>query len=241
MIKLFILIVKILLKGVIEMKLLLVEDEKQLSEALTQILIKNKYSVDAVYDGEDGLSYGLTDIYDVIILDIMLPKLNGLQALRQLRKDGISTPVLLLTAKGQIEDRVTGLDCGADDYLVKPFAPEELLARLRALTRRKGEVINNNILEFGDISLNLSTYDLEGNNTSLRLTSKEFEILNYFMQRPKSVVSKDDLITKIWGYDSEAEHNNIEVYISFLRKKLAHIESKVNIVTLRGVGYRLEE
>ena len=223
------------------MKLLLVEDEVQLSEALTQILVKNKYSVDAVYNGEDGLDYGLTDVYDVIILDIMLPKLNGLQVLRQLRKENISTPVILLTAKSQIEDRVAGLDSGADDYLVKPFAPEELLARLRALTRRKGEVINDNILQFGDISLNIQSYDLQTANESIRLTSKEFEILRYFMQRPKNVVSKDDLITKVWGYDSDAEHNNIEVYISFLRKKLAHIDSNVTISTIRGVGYKLEE
>ncbi|MGL5379917.1 response regulator transcription factor [Clostridium sp.] len=223
------------------MKLLFVEDEIQLSEALTEILIKNKYSVDAVYDGEDGLNYGLTDIYDVIILDIMLPKLNGLEILTKLRKNNISTPVILLTAKSQIEDRVSGLDAGADDYLVKPFAPDELLARLRALTRRKIDVINNNLLKFGDVTLNIKSYDLETASDSIRLTSKEFEIIRYFMQRPKNVVRKDDLISKIWGYDSDAEHNNIEVYISFLRKKLSHIDSKITISTIRGVGYRLEE
>ena len=223
------------------MKLLLVEDEVQLSEALSQILIKNNYSVDAVYDGDDGLNYGLTDIYDVIILDIMLPKLNGLQVLRILRKKGISTPIILLTAKDSVEDKVTGLDLGADDYLSKPFSSEELLARLRALTRRKGEVINDNILDFGDIRLNLSTYDLECKNNSITLTLKEFDILHYFMQRPKSIVSKDDLITKLWGFDSEADHNNIEVYISFLRKKLTHIDSSVKISTIRRVGYKLEE
>ena len=223
------------------MKLLLVEDEVQLSEALSQILIKNNYSVDAVYDGDDGLNYGLTDIYDVIILDIMLPKLNGLQVLRMLRKKGISTPIILLTAKDSVEDKVTGLDLGADDYLPKPFSSEELLARLRPLTRRKGEVINDNILDFGDIRLNLSTYDLECKNNSITLTLKEFDILHYFMQRPKSIVSKDDLITKLWGFDSEADHNNIEVYISFLRKKLTHIDSSVKISTIRRVGYKLEE
>lgn len=223
------------------MKLLLVEDEVQLSEALSQILIKNNYSVDAVYDGDDGLNYGLTDIYDVIILDIMLPKLNGLQVLRMLRKKGISTPIILLTAKDSVEDKVTGLDLGADDYLPKPFSSEELLARLRALTRRKGEVINDNILDFGDIRLNLSTYDLECKNNSITLTLKEFDILHYFMQRPKSIVSKDDLITKLLGFDSEADHNNIEVYISFLRKKLTHIDSSVKISTIRRVGYKLEE
>ena len=223
------------------MKLLLVEDEIQLSEALSQILIKNNYSVDAVYDGDDGLNYGLTDIYDVIILDIMLPKLNGLQVLRMLRKKEISTPIILLTAKDSVEDKVTGLDLGADDYLPKPFSSEELLARLRALTRRKGEIINDNILDFGDIRLDLSTYDLECKNNSITLTLKEFDILHYFMQRPKSIVSKDDLITKLWGFDSEADHNNIEVYISFLRKKLTHIDSSVKISTIRRVGYKLEE
>lgn len=171
----------------------------------------------------------------------MLPKLNGLQVLRMLRKKGISTPIILLTAKDSVEDKVTGLDLGADDYLPKPFSSEELLARLRALTRRKGEVINDNILDFGDIRLNLSTYDLECKNNSITLTLKEFDILHYFMQRPKSIVSKDDLITKLWGFDSEADHNNIEVYISFLRKKLTHIDSSVRISTIRRVGYKLEE
>ena len=222
------------------MKLLLVEDEKQLSEALQQILIKNKYTVDAVYNGDEGLDYALTGVYDVIILDIMLPKLNGIEILKMIRKRKISTPVILLTAKGSVEDRILGLDSGADDYLPKPFSPDELLARLRALTRRNGDFINETILEFSDIKLNLSTYDMEVNDNSITLTQKEFEILKYFMQRPKLVVSKDDLITKLWGFDSDIEHNNIEVYISFLRKKLAYVESNVKITTIRRVGYRLE-
>ena len=222
------------------MKLLLVEDEKQLSEALQQILIKNKYTVDAVYNGDEGLDYALTGVYDVIILDIMLPKLNGIEILKMIRKRKISTPVILLTAKGSVEDKILGLDSGADDYLPKPFSPDELLARLRALTRRNGDFINENILEFSDIKLNLSTYDMEVNDNSITLTQKEFEILKYFMQRPKLVVSKDDLITKLWGFDSDIEHNNIEVYISFLRKKLAYVESNVKITTIRRVGYRLE-
>ena len=222
------------------MKLLLVEDEKQLSEALQQILIRNKYSVDAVYNGDEGLDYSLTGVYDVIILDIMLPKLNGLEILKMIRRRKISTPVILLTAKDSVEDKILGLDSGADDYLPKPFSPDELLARLRALTRRNGDFINENILEFSDIKLNLSTYDMEVNDNSITLTQKEFEILKYFMQRPKLVVSKDDLITKLWGFDSDVEHNNIEVYISFLRKKLAYVESNVKITTIRRVGYRLE-
>ncbi|WP_286149647.1 response regulator transcription factor [Romboutsia ilealis] len=222
------------------MRLLLVEDEKQLSEALQQILIRNKYSVDAVYNGDEGLDYSLTGVYDVIILDIMLPKLNGLEILKMIRRRKISTPVILLTAKDSVEDKILGLDSGADDYLPKPFSPDELLARLRALTRRNGDFINENILEFSDIRLNLSTYDMGVNDNSITLTQKEFEILKYFMQRPKLVVSKDDLITKLWGFDSDVEHNNIEVYISFLRKKLAYVESNVKITTIRRVGYRLE-
>lgn len=223
------------------MRILLIEDEIQLSEALKQILVKNKYSVDAVFDGEDGLIYALTDVYDVIILDIMLPKLNGLDVLKEFRKKDISTPVILLTAKGSIEDKIIGLDSGADDYLPKPFSPDELLARLRALTRRNGEFVNENILKFSDINLNLATYEMIVYDNSLTLTLKEFEILKYFMQRPKIVVSKDDLITKLWGFESEVEHNNIEVYISFLRKKLSHLNSNVKITTIRRVGYRLEE
>lgn len=223
------------------MKLLLVEDEKQLSEALTQILKKNKYLVDVVFNGEDGLDYALTDIYDVIILDIMIPKLNGLEVLKKIREENISTPVILLTAKGQVSDKVRGLDLGADDYLAKPFEPDELLARLRALCRRKGEIINDNILSFLDFSLNLSTYILESKSSNVRLALKEIEILKYFLLRPKKVVNKEELITKVWGFESEAENNNIEVYISFIRRKLQYVGSKAKISTIRGVGYKLEE
>ncbi len=222
------------------MRILLVEDEKQLSEALQQILMKNNYLVDAVFNGEDGINYGLTDIYDAIILDIMLPKFNGLQLLKMLRNKKISTPIILLTARGSVEDKILGLDSGADDYLPKPFDTEELLARLRAITRRNGDFISENILEFSDIRLNLSTYEMEVNDNAITLTLKEFEILKYFMQRPKIVVSKDDLISKLWGFDSDIEHNNIEVYISFLRKKLSYVESRSKITTIRRVGYRLE-
>ena len=222
------------------MRILLVEDEKQLSEALQQILIKNKYTVDAVYNGDEGLEYALTGVYDVIILDIMLPKLNGIEILKMIRKRKISTPVILLTAKSSVEDKILGLDSGADDYLPKPFSIDELLARLRALTRRSGDFINENVLEFSDIRLNLSTYEMEVNDNSITLTQKEFDILKYFMQRPKLVVSKDDLITKLWGFDSDIDYNNIEVYISFLRKKLAYVESYVKITTISRVGYRLE-
>lgn len=222
------------------MKLLLIEDEVQLSDALAQLLKQNKYSVDCVYDGESGLDCGLTDIYDIIILDIMLPKINGLDVLKNIRKSNISTPVLMLTAKGEISDKVVGLDLGADDYLPKPFASEELLARLRALSRRKTEIISDDRLKFGDLWLNISNYDVGSGSESIRLTLKEFDILKYFMERPNNIVTKDDLITKVWGYDSDAEYNNIEVYISFIRKKLSYLKSEVKIQTLRGIGYKLE-
>lgn len=222
------------------MNLLLVEDEIQLSDALSQILTNNNYNVDTVFDGEDGLNYGLTGIYDVIVLDIMLPKLNGIDILKKLRQNKISTPIILLTAKNSIEDKIVGLDSGADDYLPKPFSPEELLARLRAITRRNGNFINENILEYQDIILNLSSYEISCKENSIILTSKEFDIIKYFIQRPKIIVNKDDLISKIWGFDSDVEYNNVEVYISFLRKKLAYITSSVKITTIRKVGYRLE-
>ena len=222
------------------MKILLVEDEIQLSDALSQILTNNNYNVEAVFDGEDGLNYGLTGIYDVIVLDIMLPKLNGIDVLKNLRQNKISTPIILLTAKNSIEDKIIGLDSGADDYLPKPFSPEELLARLRAITRRNGNFINENILEYQDIILNLSSYEISCKDNSIILTSKELDIIKYFIQRPKIIVNKDDLISKIWGFDSDVEYNNVEVYISFLRKKLAYINSSVKITTIRKVGYRLE-
>lgn len=223
------------------MNILLVEDEVSLSEALVHILKKEKYVVDAVYDGESGLNYGLTGRYDIILLDIMLPKMNGYDVLIHLRNEKITTPVLILTARGQVADKVRGLDLGADDYLAKPFSTPELLARIRALSRRKANVLSENIKKFGDIEYNASSFELCCKDKKVKVALKESEIIQYFLDRPSFVVSKDELIVKLWGYDSEAEYNNIEVYISFLRKKLNFIGSKVNISTVRGVGYKLEE
>lgn len=222
------------------MRILVVEDEVRLADAIAQILINEKYEVDAVYNGEDGLDYALSDIYDAIILDVMLPKMNGFDIVRNIRKNKVATPVIMLTAKDEISDKVTGLDYGADDYMTKPFVSEELLARLRALTRRQGEVIFEE-LEYEDIKLNLSTYSLQCGVKSVHLSHKEFEIVKLMLSNPTSIISKDTLITKVWGYDSDAEDNNVEVYISFLRKKLQFIKSKVNIVTVRKVGYKLEK
>lgn len=221
------------------MNLLVIEDEVRLAEALVQILQKNKYTALAAHDGITGLDHALTGIYDVIILDIMLPKLNGLEVLRQLREQKIQTPVILLTAKDEISDRVKGLDHGADDYLTKPFATDELLARIRALSRRRGELICDDTLSFEDITLNLSTYELGCGGKSIRLGLKEFRILEFLIRHGQHIVSKEELLEKIWGFDSDAEYNHVEVYISFLRKKLSHIHSQVSIQTVRGVGYRL--
>ncbi|SFE78346.1 response regulator transcription factor [Peptostreptococcus sp. D1] len=221
------------------MRILVVEDEVRLSEAIGQILENEKYEVDISNDGEDGLDYAMSGIYDAIILDVMLPKINGFDVVRNLRKNKIATPVIMLTAKDEIIDKVTGLDFGADDYMTKPFVSEELLARIRALTRRQGEVIFEE-LEYEDIKLNLSTYTLQCGVKSVHLSHKELEIMKLMLSNPALIVSKEMIITKVWGYDSDAEDNNVEVYISFLRKKLFFVKSKVNIGTVRKVGYRLE-
>lgn len=222
------------------MRILIVEDEVRLAEALVQIFMKEKYSADACYDGVSGLDNALTGIYDVIVLDIMLPKMNGLEVLRTLRANKIKTPVILLTAKDEVSDKVTGLDIGTDDYLTKPFYTEELLARVRSLGRRNSDVICDNILSFDDISLNISTYELMCGERSVKLGLKEFNIMELLIKNGARILSKETLIEKIWGYESDAEYNNVEVYISFLRKKLSHIKSKVIIKTVRGVGYCLE-
>ena len=222
------------------MRILLVEDEIHLAEAIAQILKKQNYTVDMVHDGESGFDYGLSDIYDLILLDIMLPKMNGLEVLKQWRMEGLSTPVLLLTAKSEISDRVKGLDTGADDYLPKPFATEELLARIRALSRRKGEVVSSDALILGDISLSTQTLLLTREDKEIKLTLKECELMEFLILRKGMIASKELIIEKLWGYDSEAEDNNVEVYISFLRKKLNYLKSKVSITTTRGVGYALE-
>lgn len=222
------------------MRILIVEDEAQLSEALGAILEKNNYIVDRVFDGESGLDYILSDIYDGVILDIMLPKLNGIEVLKKARKEGISTPIILLTAKGEVEDRILGLDCGADDYLPKPFYVEELMARIRALTRRKGEVQSDNLLSYGDINLNIGNLELSSKENSIKLTAKESGLLELLINRKDMISNKDDIISKLWGYESEVEHNNVEVYVSFLRRKLSYLKSKVAIKAIRNLGYILE-
>ncbi|MGN7358986.1 response regulator transcription factor [Paenibacillus sp. SAF-054] len=222
------------------MRILIVEDEVHLAEALTQILRKNHYSVDAVHEGRAGLDHALSGIYDLLLLDIMLPEMDGITLLKTLRSEGIATPVIMLTAKGETSDTIAGLDCGADDYIAKPFSTGELLARIRAALRRKGEVIPEDGLKFGDIELNTSTLKLSCQGKELKLILKESELLELLMTRKQAVTSKEQMIEKLWGFDSEAEHNNVEVYISFLRKKLTFLNASVRINTIRGVGYVLE-
>lgn len=221
------------------MQILIVEDEVRLANALAQILREQKYIVDAVYDGRDGFDYAASGQYDVIVLDVMLPSMDGFQVVRSLREKRIQTPVLLLTAKDELRDKVHGLDCGADDYMTKPFAPEELCARIRALSRRQGDVVLDE-MTFDDLTLNLSTYDLSRDTKSIHLGYKEFEVLRILMSNPHTIVPKDDLINKVWGAASSAEDNNVEAYISFLRKKFYFLGSRVQIATIRKVGYHLE-
>lgn len=218
------------------MRILLVEDEIRLADSLSEILTANKYNVDVANDGADGLYFATSAEYDAIILDLMLPKLSGFEVLQKLREKKISVPVIILTAKDSVKDKVKGLDMGADDYLTKPFSSEELLARVRALTRRKGEVVINE-LKFGDVTLNLSSYTLECNAKQIHLGAKEFDILRVLMSNKGIVVSKESLINKIWGSDSEAVDNNVEAYMSFIRKKLQFLGSAVQIISARKQGY----
>ncbi len=227
-------------KGGIPMRLLVVEDEIQLADALSEILKRNMYNVDTVYDGVDGLDNALTGVYDCIILDIMLPGMNGMEVLRNLRREHVNTPVLLLTARSEIEDKINGLDCGADDYLTKPFVTGELLARVRALTRRKGEIVDENRLDYNGLELNKSTCSVMWKGNDVKLSLKEYQIMELLISNPHQILPKERIIEKIWGYESDVEYNNIEVYISFLRKKLSVISAPVQIKTARGIGYSLE-
>lgn len=223
------------------MRVLIVEDEARLASTLQDLLELNGYTADVCYDGEAGLDNALSAIYDVILLDVMLPKLDGFTVLRRLRAEGNATPVLMLTARSELSDRVEGLDCGADYYLTKPFEPKELLACIRALTRRQPELRNTDILEYGDLKLVKNSFTLSCGERGLRLSRKEFDMMELLMLNREVVITKENLLLKIWGYESDAEDNNVEVYISFLRKKLEHLHSTVKIKTIRMVGYCLEK
>ena len=221
------------------MRVLIIEDEVRLAETLRQLMKELLYQADVVHNGQDGLDYGLAGQYDLILLDVMLPGLDGFQVARQLRAARISTPILMLTARDEVADKINGLDCGADDYMTKPFDTGELLARVRALTRRPGEILSD-VLTMGDLSLDCNSHALSCGERSVRLGFMEYEVMRLLLVNQGSVIAKETLITKVWGMESEAEDNNVEVYISFLRKKLSYLNSKVVISTIRKAGYFLE-
>ncbi len=222
------------------MHILIAEDDERLAAALEKILKDNGYDIDVVHDGQEGLDYATVGQYDVIILDVMMPKMNGFEVTKEIRRAGVSTPVMLLTARDATADKIVGFDSGADDYMTKPFSPAELMAHLRALTRRQGEVQFER-LRAGDLDLDLESYELTCGKKSIQLSFKEFSILKILMSNPGAVVSKETLIDKAWGISSSAGDNNVEAYISFLRKKLSHLDSQSKIETIRRAGYRLAE
>ena len=222
------------------MRILVVEDEKRLAETIADIFDESGDTVDIQNDGEEGFYDASSGIYDAIVLDVMLPGMNGFDILKQLREEGISTPVLMLTARTELVDRVQGLNLGADYYLTKPFENEELVATLHAIMRRKTDFVPENVT-FGDLTLSPSSCELTCGAKSIKLNAKEFELMRYLMINGKNILSKETLINKIWGYDSDAGDNNVEAYISFLRKKLTALKSRVSIAVVRKVGYHLDE
>ena len=224
------------------MRLLIVEDEVRLADTLRQLLNRQGYTADVYYDGVSGLDNATTGIYDLMVLDVMLPGMNGFQVVKKLREAGVTTPVLMLTAKSDVSDRIHGLDCGADYYLTKPFEPEELLACVRTLLRRSGgQLQESDTLTWGDLSLERTTFTLSCAEREVRLSRREYDLIELLMRNGNQVVTKEQMLVKVWGYDSQAEDNNVEVYISFLRRKLTHLHSAVKIKTLRMLGYCLTQ
>lgn len=221
------------------MKLLLAEDDRDISSVIVKFLQKNNYLVDAVYDGKEALQYLDCEKYDGVILDVMMPKMDGITVVRNMRKKGDNTPVLILTAKAEIDDKVLGLDAGADDYLTKPFSMKEFLARIRALTRRKNTTLST--FSFGNIILNPKTYEIISQTDKIRLSAKEYQVMEILINNSNSLVSTEMLMDKVWGFDSDAEINVVWVYISVLRKKLQAINANLTISAIRGLGYKLEE
>ena len=222
------------------MRLLLIEDEPTLRESVAKKLRRSGYEMDDCGDGETALELLAAERYDLVLLDLNLPKVNGMTVLRTLRKTDLETPVLILSARSEISDKVEGLDCGADYYLTKPFEPKELLACIRALTRRQPELRQTDALKYGDLRLEKTSFTLSCGERSVRLSRKEFDMMEMLMLNQKLVITKEKLLLKVWGYESDAEDNNVEVYVSFLRKKLEHLHSQVKIRTIRMVGYCLE-
>ena len=220
------------------MKILIIEDDKLLAEALQTLLEIKGFDVEVVYDGEDGTEYAETGIYDLLIMDVMMPKLNGYQMARQVRHRRVTTPILMLTAKSETQDRIEGLNAGADYYLTKPFDNMELLACINALLRRKGDQVD--MLRYGNTTLDLTGYILSTEKNSIRLSKKEFDVMRRLMQFQSRSIRKDVLLTQVWGYESNATENNVEAYVGFLRKKLKSIGSNLKIESIRLLGYHLE-
>ena len=220
------------------MKILIIEDEKLLAESLKTLLELKGFEAEVVYDGEDGAEYAETGIYDLLIMDVMMPKLNGYQVARQVRAHRVTTPILMLTAKGEVQDRIEGLNAGADYYLTKPFDNQELLACINALLRRQGAQVD--ILQYGNTTLDLTGYVLSTEKNSIRLSSKEFDVMRRLMQFQGRSIRKDVLLTQVWGFESNATENNVEAYVGFLRKKLKSIGSDLKIESIRLLGYHLE-
>ena len=225
------------------MRILVVEDEESIADIIATKLRKEKYEVDTSYDGEDGLYNALSNVYDLIILDIMLPKINGLEILKEIKENDINAKVIMLTAKSELEDKLKGFDTGADDYVTKPFHIEELIARVNVQLRNKGNSKVKDILEYSDLSLNIRTSTLTcvSTNESINIPYREFLLLEYFMNNKEQIISKEQIYDKVWGIDTDYESNNLEAYLSFLRKKIKIIGSKVNIKAVRNLGYKMEE
>lgn len=222
------------------MKILIIEDEYSLADAIAETLKKENFSCNIVTDGEEGENEALTDVYDLILLDIMLPSKNGFEILNNLRQENIDTPIIILTAKSEINDKLNGLENGADDYITKPFHMKELLARVKIALKRKANTQNTEYLEYEDLKLDMRTGKMISNNNEITINGKELDLLEILLLNKNQIVSRESFANKIWGYNSDAEYNNVEVYMSFLRKKLKLIKSKVKIKAVRGIGYKLE-
>ena len=225
------------------MRILVVEDEYKLADLISSRLKKEKYEVDVSLDGEDGLYNAESGIYDLIILDVMLPKMNGFEILSEIREEGITSKVIMLTAKSMLEDKLTGLNGGANDYLTKPFHMDELIARVNIQLRKDEKNVKKDYIEYGDLQLNISSSSLfcSATGESINVINKEFQLLEYFMNNPERILTKEQIYDKVWGYENESESNNLEAYLSFIRKKLKALESSVNIKAVRGMGYRMEK
>jgi len=222
------------------MKILIIEDEYSLADAISETLKREKFNVNIVTDGQEGENEALTEIYDLILLDVMLPTKNGFEILKTLRNEKIKTPIIMLTAKSEIEDKLEGLENGVDDYITKPFHMRELLARIKIILKRKSNIEENYVLEYDDIVLNLKTAKMSCKDNQISINGKELELLELLLLNKNQIVNREALANKIWGYNSEAEYNNVEVYVSFLRKKLKILKSNVKIKAVRGIGYKME-